>query len=344
MSLWRPGAARQLALLTLAVLVAHLLVLGQASLRQPARSPDMRTLLTRVIAIGAPGSPSPVIPAAPARTTKRERPPIQHPPVPPRAEAPPPAALAAVLAAAPAASEPATPIADAGPAPEPAAATAAPVPPVTSFAIPRSVRLRYDVTGLSRGQTWNVGGQLVWRQDGSDYEATLEYRAPLLPSHSQQSSGRITAEGLAPLRFSDKGRSEQATHFERDSGTLIFSSNAPQQPLLPGAQDRLSVFLQLASMLAAEPAKFPAGTGISVVTAGTRDAEPWLFTVDGDEMLVLPGGTVPTRKLIRVPAREYDVRVELWLGIGMDYVPVRIRLTQSNGDYVDEQWSSTDRP
>jgi hypothetical protein len=28
----------------------------------------------------------------------------------------------------------------------------------------------------------------------------------------------------------------------------------------------------------------------------------------------------------------------------MDYVPVRIRLTQANGDYVDQQWSSTDRP
>lgn len=212
-----------------------------------------------------------------------------------------------------------------------------------AFAIPGSVRLRYAVTGQSRGQPWNFNGELLWRHDGSQYEAKLAFSSPLLPSRSQQSTGRITAEGLAPLRFSDKGRSEQATHFSRDSGTVIFSSNAPQVPLLAGAQDRLSVFLQLAAMLAAEPAKFPAGTDITLQTAGTRDALPWLFTVQADETLTLPGGPVATRKLIRLPRREYDVQVELWLGIGMDYVPVRIRLTQPNGDFVDQQWASTDK-
>ena len=141
----------------------------------------------------------------------------------------------------------------------------------------------------------------------------------------------------------DKSRSEQATHFERENGTLVFSNNAPQQPLLPGAQDRLSVFLQLASMLAAAPEKFPAGTAITLHTVGTRDSQPWLFTVEGDESLDLPGGTLATRKLVRQPRGEYDIRIELWLGTGMDYVPVRIRLTQPNGDYVDQQWASTDR-
>ena len=212
-----------------------------------------------------------------------------------------------------------------------------------ALAIPGSVRLKYAVTGSVRGQTWNLFGQLLWRHDGSQYEARLEYSAPLLPSRSQQSSGRITAEGLAPQRFSDRSRSEQATHFQRDSGTLVFSNNAPQQPLLPGMQDRLSVFLQLASMLAADPAKFPAGTGITVLTVGTRDAQAWLFTVAGDETLDLPGGRVESRKLVRQPRAEYDIRVELWLGTGMDYVPVRIRLTQPNGDFVDQQWASTDR-
>jgi len=27
----------------------------------------------------------------------------------------------------------------------------------------------------------------------------------------------------------------------------------------------------------------------------------------------------------------------------MDYAPVRLRLTQPNGDWVDQQWSSTDK-
>ena len=212
-----------------------------------------------------------------------------------------------------------------------------------AFAVPGSVRLRYAVTGQSRGRTLTLGGELRWRHDGEQYEARLAYSSPLLPSRTQHSTGRITAEGLAPKRFSYHGRGEQATHFERDSGRLVFSSNAPPVALLAGAQDRLSVFIQLASMLAGDPAKFPIGTAISMQTAGTRDAEPWLFTVQGDELLELPGGIVATRKLVRLPRREYDIRVELWLGTAMDYVPVRIRLTQPNGDFVDQQWASTDR-
>ena len=48
-------------------------------------------------------------------------------------------------------------------------------------------------------------------------------------------------------------------------------------------------------------------------------------------------------KLTRSPRKEFDQKVELWLAPGMDYVPVRLRLTQPNGDSVDQQWSSTDR-
>ena len=48
-------------------------------------------------------------------------------------------------------------------------------------------------------------------------------------------------------------------------------------------------------------------------------------------------------RLTRAPRKEYDVKVELWLAPGAAYAPVRLRLTQPNGDWVDQQWSSTDR-
>jgi hypothetical protein len=96
-------------------------------------------------------------------------------------------------------------------------------------------------------------------------------------------------------------------------------------------------------MVAGDPRQFPAGTLISIQTASVREAEPWLFTVEGEEELQLPGGKVGTLKLTRNPRLEFDQKVELWLAPGMDYVPVRLRLTQPNGDSVDQQWSSTDR-
>lgn len=348
-----------LALLTLTVAAGHLLLLNQARMREPPSPPGMRALVTRVLAVAPVLAQADVGPVAARPAAVRSTPGIrvQNARLPVEAAS---AAAAAEIAStsAPARfTEPVAEAANATPpeAPPPVTASATATEPATqlpaaassapsmAFAVPGSVRLRYAVTGQSRGQAWTFGGELRWRHDGEQYEARLEYSSPLLPSRTQHSTGRITAEGLAPKRFSDKGRSEQATHFERESGHLVFSSNAAPVPLLPGAQDRLSVFIQLASMLAAAPAKFPAGTGITLQTAGVRDAEPWLFTVEGDESLELPGGTVATRKLVRNPRRDYDIRVELWLGTAMDYVPVRIRLTQPNGDFVDQQWASTDR-
>jgi hypothetical protein len=375
MNLGQPMASRPLVMLTLTVLAVHLLLLRGTTLREPSRPPGMRSLVTRVLDPGAsqavaqpPGRVDQK--SAPARlppTESRRRRPapakVETAPLEPSAASPPPSEIEAAAphltvlepsaAPAPPPSTPASaplPLVDtaaAAAASAGSAAAAAPASgdaPAIAFAIPGSVRLRYAVNGQSRGRGWTVNGQLQWQHDGSQYEAMLEYSAPLLPSRSQRSAGRITAAGLAPLRFSDRSRSEQATHFDRAAGQLVFSNNAPQQPLLPGMQDRLSVFMQLASMLAAAPEKFPAGSEIVLQTAGTRDVQSWQFKVLSDETLQLPGGSVPTRKLVREPRGEYDTRVELWLATGMDYVPVRIRLTQANGDYVDQQWSSTDRP
>jgi hypothetical protein len=318
----QPMALRPLVLLTLAVAGVHLAALLPSGLHEPARPPSVQALATRMVERVAP-APSPS--TAPA-------------PLP----APTPALAAAAVAVARAA---APPVPQRQPSPIAAAPASAPTPtPAIALAIPAPVRLKYTVTGQARGKPWTADGQLQWRHDGSQYEALLEYSSALLPARTQRSAGRITAEGLAPDRFSDRNRGEQATHFQRDKGTVVFSNNAPEQLLLPGTQDRLSVLLQLAAMVAAEPAKFPAGTSIALPTAGARESRHWLVTVDGEEMLDLPGGQLATRKLVRQPRGEYDIRIELWLGTRMDYVPVRLRLTQPNGDFVDQQWASTDRP
>jgi hypothetical protein len=211
------------------------------------------------------------------------------------------------------------------------------------LAVPGSMLLHYKVTAHTRGLVLNAESQLRWRHDGNEYEANLELSGPLFPSRTQQSTGRVTAEGLAPLRFSDKARSEEAAHFEREDGKVSFSSNRPDAPLMAGAQDRLSVLMQLGAMIAAKPKNFGPGATISVQTASTREAEVWQFTVETEEALRLPGGALAALKLTRNPRKEFDQKVELWLAPSMDYVPVRLRLTQPNGDWVDQQWSSTDK-
>jgi hypothetical protein len=182
-----------------------------------------------------------------------------------------------------------------------------------------------------------------WRHDGQEYEASLEIATPGLPARSQRSTGRITAQGLAPGYFSDKARGEQATHFDRDHERVVFSNNRPQAALAAGMQDRLSVIVQLSALLAGAPAKFPPGTQIAIPTASTREAQTWTFVVEEEEDLQLPGGEVRALKLQRLLRGAYDQRLELWLSPHMDYAPVRLRLTNPDGGGVDQRWVSTDR-
>jgi hypothetical protein len=205
-----------------------------------------------------------------------------------------------------------------------------------------STRLHYEVQAQVRGFTLGGQAQLTWRQDGQAYEAQLEATALGKP-RVQRSVGRVTPQGLAPDYFSDKSRSERATHFDREKNRLVFSNNRPEAPLAAGMQDRLSVVLQLAALVAGSPDRHVAGTTITIPTAGTGDAEDWVFSVEGEEDLRLPGGQVRALRLQRLPRKEYDQKVELWLAPGMDYAPVRLRLTNPNGDTVDQRWSSTDR-
>ncbi len=330
--------ARPLLALTGIVLAAHVLLLRapQDEFR-PTEPVFSRSLVMRTLNFEAPVAPNaPVV----ARTPGPPRRPIMRhvdPAAVREPDAPPPNAGIP-------SSQPQPPAAETSNA-APAEATPLPAgtPPAAAFAIPGSATLHYQVNVRARGQDWQARGELVWRHDGERYDAKLALNIPLLPLRTQHSTGRITPEGLAPVRYSDKNRSEQATHFERDKGKVTFSSNRPDAPLLVGAQDRLSVILQLASMIAGDPRKFPQSTTITIPTAGTRETEPWIFTVEGDEELLLPGGKVAALKLLRNPRKEFDLKIELWLAPAMDYVPVRVRLTQPNGDWADQQWSSTDR-
>ena len=55
-------------------------------------------------------------------------------------------------------------------------------------------------------------------------------------------------------------------------------------------------------------------------------------------------GSLDTLKLTRAPRREYDQKVEIWLAPALSYLPSRIRITQTSGDFIDQQWRATAGP
>jgi hypothetical protein len=213
----------------------------------------------------------------------------------------------------------------------------------SAFKIPASAFLKYQVVGMSKQLNYSAWAEFSWQQDGQRYDSKLEVGAFLLGSRSQTSQGTLGAEGLMPQRFGDKYRSEVASHFQRDKGVISFSTNAPEVPLLKGAQDRLSVVMQISALLSAEPERYPVGTMLSFQTVATRDAEVWLFLVEKFENLQLPYGDVPTIKINRKPRKEFDQAIELWFAPSIDYLPVRLRVTNANGDFVDQQLRKVER-
>jgi hypothetical protein len=210
--------------------------------------------------------------------------------------------------------------------------------------IPGPTRLKYRLKGEIKGIPYSASGELLWLHDGKNYEARLEISVFLLGSKVQTSKGELTPQGLAPIRFGDKYRSEVAAHFERSKGKISFSANTPDVPLQAGAQDQLSIFMQLGAMVAGAPEQFTPGTRLTFQAVGAKYAEQWLFVAGASETLTLPGGTVRAVKFVREASDEYDSRGEIWLAGELGYLPVRIRLTQANGDFVDQMWKSTETP
>lgn len=214
-----------------------------------------------------------------------------------------------------------------------------------AYQAPPAQLLVFQVQGQVKGFNYSASAKLLWQPQGQSYQASQEISAFLLGARSQASRGHITAGGLQPDRFEDRARKKlRAASMDWVTGLARFEPEAPLARIAPGTQDRLSVFLQLAGMLAAAPQRYPSGAEITVPTASTKAVEPWTFQMHGPQQLELPGDTLDTLRLERLPRRAGDQKAELWLAPSLGYLPVRIRLSEGNGDYADLRLQSHSRP
>ena len=217
------------------------------------------------------------------------------------------------------------------PAPEAAQPSGGEALPTYATRLPPGATLQYAVLreGLGPGRA-GIQAELRWRPEGEAYTLTLG-----LANTGWASVGAIDSHGLAPERHVEtrRGREVRAANFQRQAGRITFSGPQLEYPLLPGAQDRLSWMLQLASVMAADPALSEVGREVQLFVAGVRgDAGLWTFTVTGTETAELPAGRVPgTVHLHREPQRPYDTRVDIWLDPARHHLPVRIRM-QNRGE------------
>jgi hypothetical protein len=145
--------------------------------------------------------------------------------------------------------------------------------------------------------------------------------------------GTLTENGLAPVRYSDSWRGERAAHFEAAQKKISFSGNTPSIELQSGAQDQVSLFIQMAATVSAK--NFKLGSELNVQTATARDAVNWTLTYKSDETIEVNGNRLATQRWVCLPRGKFDSQIELWLSQAHSGMPVRIKITQVSGNFID---------
>ncbi|CAM8638027.1 Protein of unknown function DUF3108 [Comamonadaceae bacterium] len=211
-----------------------------------------------------------------------------------------------------------------------------------TYKAPAPVRMAYDVDGVI-SSAYTGTAELVWSHDGKNYQSQLLIRKFGLTLQAWTSQGTLTERGLEPDKFTSKrlGQSEINARFQRSAGRISFSEGTSDVLLQAGAQDQLSVFMQLASLLAGNSAQGAAGKSINLQAIGDRYAEQWTFKAGAPEMVKLANGPVSAIKFTHEPSAERKQRLELWYAPNLQFLPVRIRITESNGDYLDLVWANS---
>jgi hypothetical protein len=153
-----------------------------------------------------------------------------------------------------------------------------------------------------------------------------------------KSEGMIDEHGVSPVIYSEKRfrRSETATHFQRERNTISFSASEQTYPRQGGEQDRASIVWQLAGIGRGDSAKFVPDAEIDVFVAGIRDGEVWRIHVIGEEEIDTGSGKTKAWHVMRMPRPgSYDQKLDIWLAPESGWYPVKIRYTETNGDYLD---------
>ena len=212
---------------------------------------------------------------------------------------------------------------------------------------PDNLQINYKLTGQERGLNYYASGYLKWQAKPAsssprNYEAELRVRAFLIGNRVWRSQGLLTEDGLAPKRYSDSFRGERAAHFDTVQRTISFSGNTPSTSMQSGAQDQVSLFIQMAAAVSAQ--NFKTGSELNIQTATTRDAVNWRLTYQSDEAIEVKGERLETQRWVCLPRGKFDSRIEMWLSKTHGGLPVRIKITQVSGNFIDMEMSGTEVP
>ncbi len=214
----------------------------------------------------------------------------------------------------------------------------------TAFEWPASTRISYVLTGNYRGEV-NGSAQVEWVRVGSRYQVHLDLSvgpsaAPLI-TRSMTSDGEITPQGLVPRRYDQdtkvilQDRRRITLQFEPGSVVL---ANGERRDSVPGVQDTASQFVQLTYVFSTRPVALKVGDTVDIPLALPHKVDVWTYEVAEEETLQPSFGPLPTIHLKprrKAERRPGELSAEIWFAPQLRYLPVRIRIEQDEGTFVD---------
>ena len=334
---WRGPSLPRAASVFALVLLFHLWALYVFSRGLSALPPENVTQTTLSVSLLAP-------PPAPAPTAQ-----VQNPAPRPRARNAPTITptVEATPAPTPAPPDPAPPdpAPDAPPTP-PKVADPPPVPapastlPLGAQALPTKGRIVYR-TSYTRLLGITATTYVDWSidPDKATYELWLRTVDPagLL---DLRSTGTLKSFGIAPDNYTEKieiANRELRADFDWKMSAVSFIGRGAGQPVAfgEGTQDPLSLQFHLPLLAQAYPWRFSPGSEVTFAVA-RRNVEQYSFVVEGFEATRVDGTDVMTLKIDRKRGPDANRRVEIWMAPEFQWLPVRLRFTDSN----DEVWDS----
>jgi hypothetical protein len=206
------------------------------------------------------------------------------------------------------------------------------------ISLPPSAELKYDVQALRDGRMTYGSGKIKWQSDGDSYTVDGEASILIFTLLTFKSAGVIDDFGIAPVIYAEKRfrKSETNTHFHRERNTISFSASTASYPRKGGEQDRASIIWQLTGIGRGESERFVPGAEIDLFVAGVRDGETWRIRVMGQEEIELGTGKISAWHVVRIPrAGSRDQKLDIWLAPQQEWYPVKLRYTDTNGEYLD---------
>ena len=202
-----------------------------------------------------------------------------------------------------------------------------------ALAIPEHIRAEYEITnlGITIGRVHET-----FERKGEDYAIHSVTRAEgplklLLDERiTLESTGKVVASGLKPLRFEyrrakNPKRDVDAT-FDWERGVIhsTFGGERSQIPLPGNTQDRISLMYQFMKVTARQGA-------VRVPMSNGRKVDMYTYRLVNEERLVTPAGEFDTLHFERVTESSRESKAEVWLAKDRHNFPVRIVFDDPRG-------------